>query len=154
MSRFSPAVESTLRAAGWAPGRDVSASVSQWERAIPEYQGFAAARRALSEFEGLVVSASGPGISMARIPVELNPTLARGEDDRLLAFQAVGPLFPLGEVENGQHFLAISQEGAVYVVGDAIQRAGSSMEEALGRLICGIALDPVPGGLGRGAGRD
>lgn len=144
MKRFSEDVQQVLVAAGWEPERAQPGRVDEWEAALPEFQMSPAARRALHEFGGLEVTLEGPGITMARVPFDLRPELASGEDDRFSEYYArVGPLFPLGEVEHGHHFLAIAPDGQVYVVGDNIQRAGRTLDEALERFVRGIELDPV-----------
>jgi hypothetical protein len=77
-----------------------------------------AAEAFLQEFGGLTVNVSGPGISCARTPFELDPELAWGEDDRFTEWgEAIGRhLCPLGELDHGRFFLGIDEVGVIYLV--------------------------------------
>jgi SUKH-3 immunity protein len=144
MQRFPEEVENTLRASGWQPGRAVD--TGEWRRAL-DGSGFRmhdAAEQFLSEFGGLTVDISGPGVSCARTPFELDPTLAIGEDDRFSEWgEDIGEnLFPLGELDRGRFFLGISESGEIYLVSDWLASFGVG-NEALERLILGIAPDVI-----------
>ncbi|MEV8093243.1 SUKH-3 domain-containing protein [Kitasatospora sp. NPDC085879] len=144
MSRFSDETERELLAAGWRPGRKVD--VLPWRRRL-ESSGFhmhAAAELFLSEFGGLTVDVDGPGISCARVPFELDPSLADGEDDRFSEWgQEVGEeIFPIGEMDGGRYFLGISSSSEIYIVADWLASLGVGVE-ALERLVRGIAADTV-----------
>ena len=97
-------VDETLRAAGWQPGRRVP--VQQWRETL-EATGLVrmheAAERFLTEFGGLDVQISGPGITCARTPFNFDPELAVGEEDRFTDWSStVGrDIFPIGELDEG-----------------------------------------------------
>ncbi|WP_344641634.1 SUKH-3 domain-containing protein [Kitasatospora cystarginea] len=149
MTEFSAETERVLRSAGWEPDRTVDTSL--WRQRLEE-SGFRmhdAAERFLSEFGGLTVEISGPGVSRARVPFELDPMLADGEEDRFSEWsESIGEsLFPLGELDRGRFFLGISESGKVYLVADWLASFGPS-REALERLVRGIAPDELPEQLG------
>ncbi|MFC3410235.1 SUKH-3 domain-containing protein [Streptomyces lusitanus] len=60
-----------------------------------------AAEAFLQEFGGLTVNVSGPGISCAHTPFELNPEPAWGEDGRFMEWgETIGRrLYPLREMD-------------------------------------------------------
>ena len=148
MSRFSPEVDEVLRAAGWAPGRQVPDSQLQaWSDRLGEgFTMFGTAAAALREFGGLEVDQSGPGEAWAREPFELDPALAFGEEDRFqLHTDEYGmELFPLGEAYGGYYFLAIDPTGRTYLVMDDIKLIAESFDEALESLVRGRGQLPLP----------
>lgn len=90
-----------------------------------------AAEAFLQEFGGLTVNVSGPGISCARTPFELNPELAWGE--------AIGRhLYPLGELDHGRFFLGIDEVGVIYLVETWVASFGP-MPDAMESLVLGVA---------------
>lgn len=144
MSRFSPEVECVLRLADWFPGRQVE--TGPWIRSLPDFPWHAAADEFLREFGGLRVAISGPGITCACEPFEVDPELAVGEEGR---FEELSELFgcqfsPVGETGRGEFFLAIDQEGILYLLAAWALRLGPG-DLAVERLVSGIAperLDP------------
>jgi hypothetical protein len=77
---WSAEAERALRTAGWYPGRRVDTTL--WRDCfepvgLPLHE---AAQRFLAEFGGLTFEISGPGITRAKEPFELDPTLCDGED--------------------------------------------------------------------------
>lgn len=142
MTAFSREVEEELRAAGWEPERSVNAAewLSTYElRGIVVHE---AAKKFLAEFGGLKFLLSGPGVSSAREPFELDPMLCLGEEDRFSEWGAdIGhSLFPIGELAEGRYFLGIDEEEAIYLVETWIASFGK-MPEAMENLILG--LQPV-----------
>ncbi|MBW4721561.1 SUKH-3 domain-containing protein [Saccharothrix obliqua] len=141
MTRFSPRVDGDLRAAGWRPGRAVD--VGGWRQQL-EAGGLVrmhpAAEAFLAEFGGLDVRISGPGISCAREPFELDPGLCVGEEDRFAEWgAALGcALFPLGELDLGRFFLGISEIGEVFLVETWVASFGVG-DAALESLVLGVA---------------
>lgn len=99
-----------------------------------------AAERFLAEFGGLTFDLSGPGLSMARQPFELDPLLCLGEDDRFAEWgEVIGrSLFPLGELDKGRFFLGIDETGEVYLIETWLASFGPA-RDAIGNLILGIA---------------
>ncbi len=99
-----------------------------------------AAEAFLREFGGLTVDVSGPGITCARTPFELDPERARGEEDRFLEWGvSIGRrLFPLGELDQGRFFLAIDEVDEIYLVETWIARFGP-VPQALENLVLGVA---------------
>ncbi|GAB2459652.1 hypothetical protein GCM10027162_64180 [Streptomyces incanus] len=93
----------------------------------------------LQEFGGLTVNVSGPGITCARTPFELDPELACGEDDRFLEWgESIGRrLFPLGELDHGRFFLAIDEVNEIYLVETWVASFGP-MPQALENLVLGV----------------
>lgn len=133
-------IDRVLRNAGWRPGRKINTSV--WRDRL-EMSGFVwteAAEHFLSEFGGLVINQSGPGISCARGSFEFDPLLAEGEDDRFAEWALVlgEPLSPIGELDHGRLFLGISGSGDIYLVETWPASFGSG-QEALEALVLGIS---------------
>lgn len=141
MSSWSSKVRKVLQASGWTPGRKVD--TGRW-RVMFERTGLSmhdAAERFLREFGGLTVNISGPGVSCAREPFELDPALAwDSEEDRFLEWgESIGRrLFPLGELDHGRFFLAIDEVSEIYLVETWIASFGP-MPRALENLILGVA---------------
>jgi hypothetical protein len=131
-----------LERAGWFRGRDVSATVAEWERAMAaQFKIFAAARDALNEFGGIVVEVQGPGIDFARTSFHLDPTLAQGESARFSwCEESVRTrLYPLGEVMGGHGFLGIGEDGRVFALHDDVcSEIGPSIHHALDSLVRGV----------------
>lgn len=137
-------IEGVLRNAGWRPERKIDTSV--WRDRL-EMLGFVwteAAERFLSEYGGLFINQSGWGISCARVPFELDPLLANGEDDRFSEWTKMlgEPLTPIGELDNGRFFLGISESGEIYLVETWLASFGSG-QEALGALVLGKAPQEI-----------
>lgn len=131
-----------LERAGWYPGREERAQAESWAHRLERPGGFElfqAAREALSEFGGLEVAVSGPGIDFAKGSFRIDPTLALGEEERFAQHaSALGSrLYPLGEAYDGNAFLAIDEQGRVYLLMDEIHWGANSMTEAMESLILG-----------------
>lgn len=143
--RFAAHVHLALIQAGWHEGRRVPAMVAEWERRLAEFGAMsAAANAALTEFGGLRFDLDGPGMDKARESFRLDPTLVEGECDRLGAFASVvGSLYPLGDFAHGAYFIAMAQDGQVFVLEQDIQRVGGDIVDALDRLLLGRRMDPV-----------
>lgn len=144
MARFTEETERALRVSGWRPGRRVD--TSSWRERL-EGGGFrwnAAADRFLVEFGGLAVDISGPGITSAREPFELDPLLVEGEDDRFADWaEVVGEsIAPVGELDAGRYFLGVSESGDLYLVADWLASFGR-IPEALESLILGKSPMPI-----------
>ncbi len=139
---MDPIVFSTLTRAGWTEGRLDEARVARWVRELDAPGGFEifdAARDALAEFGGLSVRVDGPGIDFAKGSFEVNPILALGEGEVFRGFEKslAKRLYPLGEAYGGHSFLAVSEDGAVFLLADDIRQIGHSMQEALEALVLG-----------------
>lgn len=140
MSSWSTETGKVLEASGWTPERQVD--TDRW-RSMFEAVGLAmhdAAEAFLQEFGGLTVNVSGPGISCARTPFELDPELAWGEDDRFAEWgESIGHrLFPLGELDHGRFFLGIDEVGVIYLVETWVASFGP-MPQAVEHLVLGVA---------------
>jgi hypothetical protein len=143
-------VRRILTHAGWTEGRLNHAPVAKWARDLDAPGGFTmfdAARDALAEFGGLSVRIDGAGIDFAKGSFQIDPTLAVGEEER---FRRLGErlskrLYPLGEAYGGNSFLAVDEDGAVFLLMDDIRRLGFSMKEALEALILGKNMAGVDG---------
>lgn len=141
---LSTEVRRVLLAARWRPGRRVD--TAGWRTQL-EAAGFVmhdAAERFLAEFGGLTFDLSGPGLSKAREPFELDPLLCLGEDDRFAGWgECIGrSLFPLGELDKGRYFLGIDETGEVYLIADWLASFGPA-RDAIGNLILGIAPETL-----------
>ncbi|WP_217167004.1 SUKH-3 domain-containing protein [Streptomyces sp. AC512_CC834] len=140
--RWSPEAERVLRLAGWQPGRAVP--VDAWERMMREadegYVMHEAARRFLSEFGGLEVHQKGPGMNAARSPFRLDPLLAKRDFEIIesLSEDAEVDLYPLGDLSQGNFYVAMAEDGAVYVGMDDVELLAETADEALDKLVRGI----------------
>ncbi|MFD7225520.1 SUKH-3 domain-containing protein [Streptomyces sp. NPDC059892] len=140
MPRFSPEAESALRRSGWFPDRRVN--ITRWKATMPNFAWNAEAEEFLAEFGGVRVENDGPGITCARESFEFDPELAIGEEGRfseLSEFFGLG-FFPLGEVGQGEFFLAIDEEGILYLLGSWAFRLGVG-DLALEHLVTGVAAE-------------
>lgn len=140
MPRFSAEVESVLRQAGWVQDRRVD--LTRWKAIMSNFAWNAAAEEFLAEFGGVRVENDGPGITCARESFEFDPELAIGEEGRfseLSEFFGIG-FFPLGEVGQGESFLAIDEEGILYLLGSWAFRLGVG-DLALEHLVTGVAAE-------------
>lgn len=148
MTRFKSDVETRLRQAGWYPGRQVTDQVASWKENLRLSDGieiFPIAERVLLEFGGLKIDDDGPGLTCAREPFELDPMLAAHEGDRFADFASLinTRLCPVGEGGRGHYFLAIGENGQIYVLMDEIKLKGISIEDALERLILGLQATAI-----------
>jgi len=139
MGGFPAEVDQVLRSAGWRPGRAVD--TAGW-RAMFEHRGLsmhAAADAFLREFGGLTVNIGGPGISAAREPFDLDPSLCDGEEDRFSEWgEWIGrSLYPLGELDHGRFFLGIDESSEIYLVATWVSSFGR-MPDALENLVLGV----------------
>ena len=134
--------EASMSAAGWTPARCKREMVSKWRTNLERPFGFKmsdVAEKVLMELGGLGVSRSGPGLQCARGGFVIDPELAAGEEDRFAAFTdfVVGSLFPIGEAYDGHAFLGIDHAGAVYLVGDSLDRLGNDIYSSLDAILEG-----------------
>ncbi|WP_328507245.1 SUKH-3 domain-containing protein [Streptomyces sp. NBC_00391] len=136
---WTPKVREALTAAGWAPGRKVDTGAWRTLFAEAGLVMHEAAESFLAEFGGLYVSVHGPGISVARTPFEFDPELLVGEEGRFEEWgEEIGRhLFPLGELDEGRHFLGIDEFGEIYLVDMWVGSFGR-MPEAMENLVLGV----------------
>ncbi|MGH9928376.1 MAG: SUKH-3 domain-containing protein [Pyrinomonadaceae bacterium] len=143
MSRFSSEIEQLLQAGGWYEGRSVPALVESWQKELERGDGFKlsqVARQVLDEFGGLHIMSEGAGVACARSDLDLNPSLAKFEEDRFFSFDCLKGkgVFPLGEAILGHVFAAIDDAGNVYLVMQEVHHVASSFEAALENLLLGL----------------
>ncbi|HXG98829.1 MAG TPA: SUKH-3 domain-containing protein [Sphingomicrobium sp.] len=133
--RFVPEVVKMLAEAGWHPGRDVRESL----RLPADFELFPAAERVLSEFGNLKCGENDPGRGSARSTLRLDPSLAEGESDQFDRFSpSIGRrLYPLGEGDDGHFFVAIDDQGEVYILMDWTKFIGRTFDIALTNLLLG-----------------
>lgn len=141
---WSAETEHVLRAVGWFPGRSVSTVV--WEKTLHEHGGFEihdAARKLLAELGGLAFDLHGPGITMAQRPFLLDPLAAEWGDEifDVLSEQAGVYLYPIGEASRRNAYLGMAANGAVYWGMDDVRLLAATADQALEKLIRGIAGD-------------
>jgi hypothetical protein len=142
MGRFSNETEELLKASGWFDGRSVPDLVESWRTEVESRGAFAltpAAHRALNEFGGLHIKSEGAGIAWARTDIDINPTFAMFEDDRIFSFHCLQgkQLFPLGEASWGQYFAVIDECGKVYLVMEDVHYVADTFEAALETILLG-----------------
>jgi hypothetical protein len=143
MSRFSSETEQLLKRAGWFEGRCDSSQVEAWAHEMESPDGFkmsSVARSVLKEFGGLHIKPDGPGLECARSDIEINPLLAKCEEDRFFSFSCFQSkqVFPLGEAVVGHTFAAIDEEGKVHLVMQEVQLVANSFDAALESLLLGM----------------
>ncbi|MDJ0464430.1 SUKH-3 domain-containing protein [Streptomyces sp. H27-C3] len=139
--KWSAETDSVLRAAGWHPGRSISTAA--WESALHEHDGFEiheAARRFLAEFGGLAVPARGAGRTMARMEINLDPTLATWDAEifEVLSEEAGSYLYPIGMIDRRNGYLGMAPDGTVFTGMDSVTFFADNADEALEKLIEGI----------------
>jgi SUKH-3 immunity protein len=144
-ARFPADVRAVLVTAGWSPGRDIGAAVDRWlARMAGPLRGSAppaVARRALTEFGGLVIPQYGPtGVIGGGFTTRLHPIDGDFVTGYLPDFgERIGsPVFPLGYSEDEGADLVIDAAGRVFMlhwVGDLFVAAG--IDEAIITLVRG-----------------
>lgn len=139
--RFSSDIMEMLHRAGWQPGRDVLETI----QLPPGFRLFPAAAHVLAEFGNLRIGYYGPGIDTARDTVEINPMRALYENEEFARVETRlgSTLYPLGEINEGQAFLAIDEQGRTFIVGDLVFYADDTFDAALDRLLTGKRVHRV-----------
>lgn len=109
------------------------------------FEMFRCAESTLLEFGGLKFEEQGPGLTCSRESFQLDPTLVIHERDRFDDFVAVlrTNLYPLGEGVGGLCFIAISENGQVYLLMQELMLIGRNMEEGLESLLLGRLGEPI-----------
>ncbi|MYS22381.1 SUKH-3 immunity protein [Streptomyces sp. DvalAA-14] len=139
--RGTGVIEETLRAAGWRPGRRFP--IDRWRETL-EKTGLVlmhdAAKAFLTEFGGLDIQISGPGISVAKTSFNFDLENVIGEEDRFADWsETIGhAIFPIGELDQGRFFLGIDENSEIYLVETCLATFGPA-RQALEKLILGIA---------------
>ncbi|MGW7257024.1 SUKH-3 domain-containing protein [Streptomyces sp. NPDC054834] len=126
-----------LRAGGWFPGRSVPTTT--WEGILSEtdeYEIHDAARRFLAEFGGVGVPYPAPHGAMPWMEFRLDPLLAMWDAEIIddLGEQAGVGLYPIGMVDRRNQYLAMADDGAVYVGMDNVSLLAPTPDEALVKL--------------------
>jgi len=145
--RFPDDVAAVLADGGWSP-RDtddvladaaierVCAVPGREHRHVP----FPAAKRALTDFPGVVCGRRGPGRTHWIRVFEINPMAAAYSADILADLATVlgVGLFPLGSEGNGETILAVDEQGRVFALDQAGEWfLGETVDAALVTLITG-----------------
>ncbi|MDG4773760.1 SUKH-3 domain-containing protein [Solwaraspora sp. WMMD792] len=149
--RFPPDVRPVLEAAGWFPGRDVSAMVDQWAgRWAAELDGLVmtpVARAALTEFGGLTIAQFGSdGTADAGFPTFVHPVRSGlvTEEARVFVDEYDHPVFPLGGNSDGPAELVVDAAGRVLLLHWAgYQYVADDVDTALIRLVRGGPFPPL-----------
>lgn len=132
--RFSDEVTSMLKRGGWFPGRNIADTMI-----LPSgFVIFPAAQKVLAEFGYLRLGIPGPGIECARGEINMDPMYAANDIE---GYEEYGELihralYPLGIVDN-LDYLAIDEDGTVYLFGDEFWFVGTSFDAALDTLLLG-----------------
>lgn len=140
-NRFSPQVESALKAAGWFEGRRVDLDKSS----LGALSLFNKAEDVLNEFGGLHFGNCGPGIDCATSDVKIDPSVAvhLAPELRTYASARSTRLFPLGEVHRGHGYLVIDEAGNIYLLSDVLEPFAPTFPQSLELLLLG--RKPSPG---------
>lgn len=129
-----------LQATGWRPPseRDVAVWVDAmtrdgWLPASPQ------AVHALRQWGGAKVATDDLSHDVPVEPLDIDPRLARGEQGRFADFsQVIGrDLYPLGEGGGGLYFIAITEDGRVFAVGDQLVEIAHDIDSAMVELLLG-----------------
>ncbi len=148
-TRFPATVDTTLRNAGWQPGRWDIRQAETWADALRDHTSpaghrhavFPAAVEAWAEFGGLHITTRSPGRQLAPATLHLDPLhglhMARtlGDLGRALSTEVA----PLGHEPDTHTLLAIDTEGRTYAIdhtGDWY--LGTTVDQALTALLTGI----------------
>lgn len=132
-SIHDPAVVQLLHKAGWREGRN-----ARGELILPtDYILFDIARKILTEFGGLRIGEKGAGVDMAKCIVNLEPNMASGMSSEIQKLSK-RPIYPLGEIDDGNALLFVDDLGNVYFLTDELELIASNFEEALRCLLLGI----------------
>ncbi|MFF4401438.1 SUKH-3 domain-containing protein [Streptomyces sp. NPDC001480] len=130
-----------LRAGGWFSGRSVPTAT--WENILLESDGYEihdAARRFLAEFGCVGVPHPAPHLAphgaMPCTEFRLDPLLAMWDAEIIddLGEQAGVGLYPIGMVDRRNQYLAMADDGAVYVGMDSVSLLAPTPDEALVKL--------------------
>ncbi|MEU9157172.1 SUKH-3 domain-containing protein [Streptomyces sp. NPDC048417] len=135
--RWPALTDRVLRAGGWFPGRSVP--VTTWESILletGEYEIHDAARRFLAEFGQVGIPYRSPLNTMPWTDFRLDPLLAMWDAEILddLGEQAGTDLYPLGMVDRRNRYLAMAEDGAVYMGMDTVSLWAATPDEAVERL--------------------
>ena len=139
--RFSEEVEGVLKASGWHSSRQVPFLINEWKRDLERIDGIIMAPKAegiLLEFGGLTIDSKLPGEDFRPEAIVMIPPYDEG--DRFDAWgEAIGAdLYPLGEYESGNAFLAVDEKtGYIWAVANFIKLNAKSFDEAIQNLILG-----------------
>ena len=153
MTDWEPEVSEILTHAGWRPGREVDST--DWCAWLSEsgFKVHASFRNFISEYGGLNIRHGGEGVARAREPIEFDPELARGEEDRFEEWgRVIGKtILPIGELDGGRFFLGLDEDGVLYLIVDYLARFGSGTEGLKNLLLGGPIeelFDRYPGSSG------
>lgn len=137
--RYTTETAEELAAAGWFPGRSVEVGPLLSGLDMGQLNMHAAARSFLTEYGGLALTPNGPGVNRARQHFTLNPSLCSEEEDRFLEWGEVlgKTLFPVGEFDYGAQFLAIDEDGEIYLAETWLASFGK-MPEAMEGMVAGV----------------
>lgn len=140
MQRWSMETDRVLRRAGWQPGRSVATET--WEELLRE-RGFflfhfhEAARRFLAEFGGLVTYGWPADAVATRSAVRFDPLTAEWDEAAFarLSEKAGTPLCPVGRADNGNSYLAMAEDGALYLAREDVEQLADSADRGLDVLV-------------------
>lgn len=145
MDDLSVELVEALESMGWFPGRaweKLDVTVGKLREVCisvhPAAVGF------LAEYGGLKFEHAGPGISVERAGFELDPSLAFGDEEMFTSWgELIGKeLCPVGEYDEGRFFLAIDEEGCLYLVADWLASFGSGLR-GFSCLLLGVAPETL-----------
>ncbi|MGW3653336.1 SUKH-3 domain-containing protein [Streptomyces sp. NPDC000878] len=153
--RWSTETDQVLRKAGWQPGRSVPTATWEWIlRERGEFEVHEAARRFLAEFGGLVTYGWPADSILTRSAIRFDPLKAEWDSATFarLSEEAGTHLCPIGQAGNGNSYLGIAADGAVYLAREHGELLAETVDQALDRLVqlqgtqAGIWVPDVPVG--------
>ncbi|MFH9851939.1 SUKH-3 domain-containing protein [Streptomyces althioticus] len=127
-----------LRRAGWKPGRAVPTGT--WGSVLGERGAFVlhgAAEAFLAEFGGLVTYGWPADSITTASAVRFDPLGAAWQRERFAEAcrEAGTSLCPVGTADQGASLLGISEDGVIHLVRESAEPIGTSIDQALDRLV-------------------
>ena len=142
MSRFPKDIEDRIQGQGWYAGRQYAGTLDRPE----DFERIPAAEAILSEFEGLKLGVSGPGLECATADIDMDPSWGDGMAEEVHAeSNQIGRqirYYPLAGVQNGHQTMFVDDDGTIYLYFDRLERFAPSFDEALVLLLRGVRSRP------------
>jgi SUKH-3 immunity protein len=137
--KFSVEVINYLQISGWDSDRDIRGFIT-----LPQDFTFSEkVQNIIYSFGKLVVGEEGAGQNVVKTKVIFDPIKAEFENEEDGYFHYYSNLlatnlYPLGIISDNDMYLAISDEGKIYILKDWISCVGDTFEDGLHNLLLGI----------------